>query len=533
MRFYTFFWCFIFTSFAAKAQINSTFLSFSSEASLANRYQLEKSDNSFLVLTGRIAEEAFFPKYRLWHNGSVGDWKSFYRGEHQPLGHMRTAVILEPFEFIEFKAKYFSPFSIRQAVFNKHSLPSFKRVADTNTSCICPKPVVVERNQWCFADCTPINPPDTLPPTHIIVHHTADEEFNSGVNYQEVMNLYWDIHVNSNGWDDIGYNWLIDPNGVIYKGRTSGTKGSHFSCMNDNTIGIALIGNYQEQLPSAAMLASLEALITWESCHKGISVIDDQLHSGSELLLGRISGHRDGNASVVGCPVGTACPGNQLYASLTNIKEAVLNTSCLVDSTVDVYYDSATTNYNSFISPGEEIGLEAILKVFGNQEEVMVPVHVLLTEKDSVLDSTSLLLGQQIVAISSDNNYSFTSTVVIPDTLIEGDYDLWVSIDATSELIELDECNNFFKQALEVRFPVSVVETAFEKPFTVYPNPTKGLLYSDISRNQYVFLYDMQGNTLLRNARFPIDFSLFPVGIYVLRVLDEHAFGYKKVIRVN
>lgn len=50
-----------------------------------------------------------------------------------------------------------------------------------------------------------------------------------------------------NGWDDVGYHYLIHPNGKIYEGRKIYHKGSHVAGANTGKIGILLLGDYDEQ----------------------------------------------------------------------------------------------------------------------------------------------------------------------------------------------------------------------------------------------------------------------------------------------
>jgi hypothetical protein len=160
------------------------------------------------------------------------------------------------------------------------------------------------------------------------VHHSAGA--NSSNNFAGVVAYYWDLHVNTNGWSDIGYNWLIDPNGVVYEGRGSGTIGAHFSCLNSGTTGICIIGDYRNSQPSSASLIALSDLLLYESCLNGISPADTSIHQSSQLVLRHISGHRDANPATVGCPSGTVCPGQVLYNKLDSIATAINQAACLL-----------------------------------------------------------------------------------------------------------------------------------------------------------------------------------------------------------
>lgn len=155
--------------------------------------------------------------------------------------------------------------------------------------------------------------------THAVVHHTAGA--NSVPDWAaEVLNI-WYYHVMTNGWIDIGYNYLIDPNGIIYEGRAGGdgVVGAHFSCRNKNTVGIALLGTYSTMTPTAHALASLERLLGDICRRDAIDPTAVLLHPSSGLNLPTILGHRDGNVPGATCTI-TECPGDALYSLLPSIR---------------------------------------------------------------------------------------------------------------------------------------------------------------------------------------------------------------------
>jgi len=49
-------------------------------------------------------------------------------------------------------------------------------------------------------------------------------------------------HVDDNGWSDIGYHMIIQPDGEVERGRSLNRQGAHVSGDNENNIGICLIG---------------------------------------------------------------------------------------------------------------------------------------------------------------------------------------------------------------------------------------------------------------------------------------------------
>ncbi|NTV30132.1 MAG: LysM peptidoglycan-binding domain-containing protein [Candidatus Omnitrophica bacterium] len=97
---------------------------------------------------------------------------------------------------------------------------------------------------------------------YIIVHHSATDEGDS---------LLFDAAHRSKGWDGVGYHFIID-NGS--KGRSDGQvevsprwlkqlPGAHCKAdgMNEVAIGICLVGNFNQELPSRQQMEALVDLV--------------------------------------------------------------------------------------------------------------------------------------------------------------------------------------------------------------------------------------------------------------------------------
>ncbi len=186
----------------------------------------------------------------------------------------------------------------------------------------CEKPTVIPASTWR----TGLTPPKELPVQttvkHIIVHHAAGS--NIATNYTDVVRNIYVYHTASNGWNDVGYNFLIAQDGIIYEGR-DGQKimdgdnvlGAHFCSQNGGTMGICLLGDYMTAQPTDKSLESLAKLIAWKTKKEKIEPIGNTVHSISGRNLNNISAHRDGSCS-------TDCPGNNLYAKLEQIRQKTL-----------------------------------------------------------------------------------------------------------------------------------------------------------------------------------------------------------------
>ncbi|MEU2248201.1 N-acetylmuramoyl-L-alanine amidase [Streptomyces sp. NPDC019224] len=153
------------------------------------------------------------------------------------------------------------------------------------------------------------------------VHHSATGNSYSCSQAPSVIRGIYRFHVKSNGWRDLGYNFMVDKCGNIYEGRAGGvTKavmGAHTLGFNANTMGIAVLGTYSSSNPPAAAVTAVSGLTAWKLGLFGadprgkvtlVSGGSTTYKKGKKVKLNVISGHRDGFA--------TECPGARLYKKL-------------------------------------------------------------------------------------------------------------------------------------------------------------------------------------------------------------------------
>ncbi len=122
--------------------------------------------------------------------------------------------------------------------------------------------------------------------THIVIHHTGAEEKNA----RQVCDYHRRL-----GWQDVGYHYLIERDGVVVPGRPPSMRGAHCLAgrMNHKALGIALIGNLEKRPPFPAQLAALKGLLK-------------RLMREYRIPPANVLGHRE----VPGAA--TACPGRHL-----------------------------------------------------------------------------------------------------------------------------------------------------------------------------------------------------------------------------
>ena len=184
------------------------------------------------------------------------------------------------------------------------------------------RPEFVSRKTWGCPQTENVSARSLTNVTHLIIHHSAANTVST--DYAAVVRTYWDWHVNGNGWDDIGYNWLVDPNGVLYKGRAwkSETEenilGAHNSGKNSGTSGICFIGNYVSDIPSNIGLNKVASIAAFLCDKYGIDPKGNTYHEAINKVNNNLTGHGQSGG-------GTECPGTQMINRMPLIRELTLS----------------------------------------------------------------------------------------------------------------------------------------------------------------------------------------------------------------
>lgn len=137
------------------------------------------------------------------------------------------------------------------------------------------------------------------PYTRITVHHSARtvaEEVGRPTpeNVAHAIQGIQKVHMRDEGYGDIGYHFVIDPEGRVWQGRALQWQGAHaYGSNNVGNIGICLLGNFNVERPDPRALAALEHLT-------------DALCERHRIPHARVYGHRQLR--------GTECPGDALMA---------------------------------------------------------------------------------------------------------------------------------------------------------------------------------------------------------------------------
>ncbi|MEV7804976.1 peptidoglycan-binding domain-containing protein [Microbispora sp. NPDC088329] len=93
--------------------------------------------------------------------------------------------------------------------------------------------------------------------TEFVVHHTEGPK-------TQLVRAIQVFHQDTRGWNDIGYNFLVDSDGTIYEGRGWLVVGAHCPDHNRSGIGVAFIGSNN---PTQLAMKSIRWLYD-EACRK-------------------------------------------------------------------------------------------------------------------------------------------------------------------------------------------------------------------------------------------------------------------------
>lgn len=180
-------------------------------------------------------------------------------------------------------------------------------------------PSIITRAQWGanenyrYDSLGEIWPAEYSTVEHAIVHHAAVNYSSDG--YNAVRSIYH-YHAITQGWGDIGYNYLVDTSGRIFEGRVGGANviAGHAFQYAIGSSGICVMGDFSRADPpyaSKLALANIVAYVTRDLNPHGRK----QFHEVPNLPT--IAAHRD--------VVASTCPGDGLYDDMPWLRNTVQN----------------------------------------------------------------------------------------------------------------------------------------------------------------------------------------------------------------
>lgn len=98
----------------------------------------------------------------------------------------------------------------------------------------------------------------------VILHHTDGPKrasYKGLATVQGIHRFHTSPEPKGRGWSDIGYHYLVGPDGLIFLGRPLERVGAHTKVANVGTVGVAMIlaGNVED--PTEAQVAATKATI--------------------------------------------------------------------------------------------------------------------------------------------------------------------------------------------------------------------------------------------------------------------------------
>ena len=176
----------------------------------------------------------------------------------------------------------------------KHHLPP------VDLSFLSGSMTVIRRAEWAYIDARPWRLREAASFNRITVHHGGSviEIGESIDDVEKIIESMLHEHRNRN-YGDMGYHFVVDFSGRVWEARSLAYEGAHTLGQNEGNVGIALLGNFQEQNPTREQFDAMKVLI-------------ELLRERYRIKRHRIYGHRDLARSL--------CPGERLYGRIRDFR---------------------------------------------------------------------------------------------------------------------------------------------------------------------------------------------------------------------
>jgi hypothetical protein len=194
------------------------------------------------------------------------------------------------------------------------------------------QPPIIARQVWGQGKAPPAVNPGYGTVKLAFVHHTDNPNGYSADQVPSILYAIYQFHRYTRGWDDIGYNFVIDLFGRIWEARKGGIDqavvGAQAGGYNEVSTGVAILGTFDSVLPTGPALSALQRLLAWKLSLHGVpttgrvtvevnpaAAFYTPFKPGAHVSLPRVAGHRDGDS--------TGCPGDALYGHLSAVRQQV------------------------------------------------------------------------------------------------------------------------------------------------------------------------------------------------------------------
>lgn len=189
------------------------------------------------------------------------------------------------------------------------------------------RPQVVSRGEWGADEGLRSEPVTyTGAARAVFLHHTGHPDDYDCADAPGMLRAMYADHVQRLGWDDLGYNFVVDKCGTIYEGRAGGIDqfvlGAHTTGFNHDSVGIAALGDFSAGAAPEPLVAAVAKIAAWKlrpgaDPHGRVRLVStndaSRYPEGTPTEVDVITGHRD--------IFYTHCPGDVLYGALPAIRD--------------------------------------------------------------------------------------------------------------------------------------------------------------------------------------------------------------------
>ncbi|RAL22484.1 hypothetical protein DL240_10125 [Lujinxingia litoralis] len=376
-----------------------------------NRARLEYPDAFRQVGWMVDADELAGMEYRVERaDGSTSAWEpvEVYWNEGRMFNaRVRLAeavhvIELRGFEGISFAEVEFFEEVVAPDEIQRAERPDAPGEIGTTRQAVAPRSLVIPRSEW-----GAINPDkicgDVVAPYRASIHHTylpANDGGDAGARMRQMQSY----HINTQGWCDIGYHFVISQAGNIYQGRSrSDRPGAHVGYQNSGNVGISYIADFTTQIPSQTQLQAGASILRW-------------VHETHGVPLNRtaVKGHREWPGQ------STSCPGDNMMNRLDTLLQMTLD---LIDppapDNLKVALSAKMQGGDNFVAQGSSAGVDDALP--GDR----VSAEILLSN-----DADRVLRGVRLGYAFDEQGLTPVSYVIESDHPA-GDQSSWSVNDAT------------------------------------------------------------------------------------------------------
>jgi hypothetical protein len=194
------------------------------------------------------------------------------------------------------------------------------------------QPPIIARSAWARGIAHPRVAPQYGAVRLAFVHHTENPNGYLAGEVPAMLRAIFVFHREVRGWNDIGYNFVVDAFGRIFEARAGGIDepvvGAHAGGYNLASTGVAVLGSFSSRPISAPAKLALQRLLAWKLALHGVpaqgrvtvhvnpaGAVYSRFPANAPVSLPRIAGHRDADT--------TDCPGDALYRELRTIRASV------------------------------------------------------------------------------------------------------------------------------------------------------------------------------------------------------------------